>query len=178
MVRLGFHRLNPRVIIPSFGTSLSACFDIRYCATQQSLKAYDNFNFVVNKQINEDRSFVLYPKERVLVPTGLILQIKHPYLDDSTYPGSYSIRLHARSSLALKHGIVLGNSQGIVDVDYQEEIFVILTNISNLPYTVSDQERIAQAEIVKNERFALEELIDRPEKLSERNGGFGSTGRI
>lgn len=177
MVNLGFHRLNPRVLIPSFGTIMSACFDIRYCATEKTLKTYDCSNFQVNRLICEDRSFVIYPKERVLVPTGLVLKIKQSS-EDSTYLGCYSIRLHARSSLALKHGIVLGNSQGIVDVDYQEEIFVILTNISNLPYTVTDQERIAQGEIVKNERFILEELVDRPEKLSERNGGFGSTGRI
>ena len=89
---------------------------------------------------------------------------------------NYSIRLHPRSGLSLKRGLVLANSEGIVDVDYQEEVFVLLTNISEVTQTIKTGDRIAQAEIVCNEPFKFIVISKRPEKHSERKGGFGSTG--
>ena len=114
----------------------------------------------------------------MLVPTGLVFKIE-AYVSASSVKeilNRYSIRLHARSGLALKRGLVLSNSEGIVDVDYQQEVFVMLTNVSDIHQDIEFQERIAQAEIVRNEGFTLTELSAKPEAYSERNGGFGSTG--
>jgi dUTP pyrophosphatase len=91
---------------------------------------------------------------------------------------NYSIRLHARSGMSLKQGLILANSEGVVDVDYQQEIFVMLTNISELAVTISVGDRIAQAEVVRNyvAQFELVESDEEPTPHSERSGGFGSTG--
>jgi dUTP pyrophosphatase len=89
---------------------------------------------------------------------------------------NYSIRLHPRSGLSLKRGLVLANSEGIVDVDYQQQVFVLLTNISSIGQTIKAGERIAQAEVTCNEQVEFVVLANAPEKHSERNGGFGSTG--
>jgi len=71
---------------------------------------------------------------------------------------------------------VLANSEGIVDVDYQQQVFVLLTNISSIGQTIKAGERIAQAEVTCNERVEFVVLAKAPEKHSERGGGFGSTG--
>jgi dUTPase len=63
-----------------------------------------------------------------------------------------------------------------VDVDYQEQVFVLLTNISQMGQTVRRGERIAQAEVTCNEHANFVVLTKAPEKHSERAGGFGSTG--
>jgi dUTP pyrophosphatase len=84
--------------------------------------------------------------------------------------------LHPRSGLSLKKGLVLANCEGIVDVDYQEEVFILLTNISKMHQTIRKGDRIAQGEIVCNEPFHIAVCGTRPEKHSERSGGFGSTG--
>jgi len=65
-----------------------------------------------------------------------------------------------------------------VDVDYQKEIFVVMTNISSVVQMIEFKERIAQAEIVNNIPFRLHETSADIEPYSERDGGFGSTGRI
>jgi dUTPase len=73
---------------------------------------------------------------------------------------------------------VLANSEGIVDVDYQQEVFVLMTNISKVAQTIAYQERIAQAEVVVNEGVRLTVLNEMPTAYSERDGGFGSTGSV
>jgi dUTP pyrophosphatase len=113
--------------------------------------------------------------ERILIPTGLIFCCS----DDENVSGdinTYSIRLYARSGMALKRGLTLVNSVGIVDVDYQEEVFVPLINLSRQNQVIKHKERICQAEIVQNVRFSAVESLHKLERLSERIGGFGSTG--
>jgi dUTP pyrophosphatase len=118
----------------------------------------------------------ILPGDRMLVPTGLIMKIKNSGIGS---PGNcianYSIRLHARSGMSLKQGLVLANAEGVIDVDYQKEIFVMLTNISVMPVSIKTGDRIAQAEIVRN-YIAYFELVDNVTQHSERDGGFGSTG--
>ena len=96
--------------------------------------------------------------ERVLIPTGLILDI----------PEGYSVRLHSRSGLAWKDGVYLTNCEGIIDYDYVEPVFVMMTNISQSPKTINNGDRICQAELV--------EIPEPPTRKTERDGGFGSTG--
>jgi dUTP pyrophosphatase len=112
-----------------------------------------------------DQSMVLQPSERVLVPTGLSVEI----------PLGYEIQVRPRSGLAIKQGITCLNTPGTIDADYRGEIKVILINLSNEPQTIQPGDRIAQLVLQKVEQIKwvpVNELAD-----SERGaGGFGSTG--
>ena len=109
---------------------------------------------------------VLQPAERVLVPTGLFVEI----------PLGYEIQIRPRSGLAIKQGITCLNTPGTIDADYRGEIKVILINLSAEPQTILPGDRIAQMVVQKVEVVqwvAVEELSD-----SDRgSGGFGSTGK-
>ena len=113
-----------------------------------------------------DKEITLKPLERVLVPTGIKIEI----------PIEYEAQIRARSGLSVKHGITLINAVGTVDADYRGEVCVALVNISNEEYTIKPDDRIAQMVIARVEKAQIEvttELAD-----SERGeGGFGSTGK-
>jgi dUTP pyrophosphatase len=108
----------------------------------------------------------LLPMQRVLIPTGLYLQL----------PEGYEAQIRPRSGLALKHGITVLNSPGTIDADYRGEIGIILINLSNEPFLINDGERICQMVIAKHEQPSLiqvEVLSD----TSRGEGGFGHTGK-
>lgn len=169
-------KLSPEVPVPAYGTSMSACFDLSFQPCGRfSIHGYDVQNVQVDRMCYTGK-VEIHPGDRLLVPTGLIMKIKNSGIGSpGTNIANYSIRLHARSGLSLKQGLILANSEGVVDVDYQKEIFVMLTNISNLTQSINTGDRIAQAEIVRN-YIAYFELVDSVEQHSERSGGFGSTG--
>jgi len=186
MIDLGLYRLSEDVKIPTFGTKMSTCFDLHYCPTNIIINGYNDVNTPVERFVQTNRALVIHPGERMLVPTGLVMKIQKnlsietfgDIMDHSEPLGQYSIRLHPRSGLSLKRGLVLANSEGIVDVDYQQEVFVLMTNISKVAQAIAYQERIAQAEVVVNEGVRLTVLNEMPTQYSERDGGFGSTGSV
>ena len=108
---------------------------------------------------------VLAPLQRALVPTGLYMAL----------PEGYEAQVRPRSGLAIKKGITVLNSPGTIDADYRGEVCVILVNLSNEPFTITDGERIAQMVIARHEQvewLPVEVLSD-----TERGaGGFGHTG--
>lgn len=106
------------------------------------------------------------PLARVLVPTGLFIEL----------PEGYEAQIRPRSGLAFKHGLTLLNSPGTIDADYRGEIKVIVANISDESYTISDGDRIAQMVITKHERAGWIE-VEELESSSRGAGGFGSTGK-
>ena len=107
----------------------------------------------------------LAPGERVLVPTGLRLQI----------PPGYEGQVRPRSGLALKRGLTVLNAPGTIDADYRGEVGVLLVNLSEEPQRIEPGERIAQLVIAPVTRVRWEEVEELDE--SERGrGGFGSTG--
>ena len=165
-------RLSDDVPVPAYGTSLSACFDLSFQPTgRYSIQGYDKWNNEIDRMCYSG-SIEILPGDRILVPTGLVMRIQ----ESARGIPFHSIRLHARSGMSLKQGLVLANAEGVVDVDYQKEIFVMLTNISAVPATIKTGDRIAQAEVVTN-KIVLFQLVDKqPESYSERDGGFGSTG--
>jgi len=116
----------------------------------------------------EDREsgFILDPGQRVLIPTGLILEI----------PQGYEVQVRPRSGLALKHGITLPNTPGTIDSDYRGPVGVPLVNLSDRPYTIAHGERIAQMVVapVVQARFVLTATLG---ETARGTGGFGSTGR-
>jgi len=169
---LQLFKLHPSVPTPEYGTDMAACFDLSFQTSERfSIQGYDNQNQSVDRMVYNKRVDI-HPGDRLLVPTGLIARITGTR-DDPAY---YSIRVHARSGLSLKRGLVLANSEGVIDVDYQQEIFVMLTNISVVTQQILEGERIAQAEIVKNYTAMFHVVEEMPKPYSNRDGGFGSTG--
>jgi dUTP pyrophosphatase len=104
--------------------------------------------------------------ERILVPTGLFVEI----------PEGYEAQIRPRSGLAIKQGITCLNTPGTIDADYRGEIKVILINLSSEPQVIENGDRIAQMIFQKIEQAEWVET----EQLSETQrstGGFGHTGK-
>ncbi|MDP3452682.1 MAG: dUTP diphosphatase [Bacteroidales bacterium] len=115
---------------------------------------------------NITESIVIAPLRRILVPTGLHIEL----------PDGYEAQIRPRSGLAIKHGIGLVNSPGTIDPDYRGEIKIILVNLSDCDFTLNPGERVAQMVVGKFERVDWKEVKELEE--SERGeGGFGSTGK-
>lgn len=187
-VMVQLFKLADDVPTPAYGTSMAACFDLSFQPTGRfSIQGYDKWNQPCDRMCYSGM-VEIEPGDRILVPTGLIMKIIDPaQLDHDAHPTHYpapkrewlqqfSIRLHARSGMSLKQGLVLANSEGVIDVDYQKEIFVMLTNISLMRVQIKTGDRIAQAEIVRNCIAYFELVKEQPTQHSERDGGFGSTG--
>lgn len=153
------------VQLPKHQTSQSACFDLAFSsAGKGSYTGYSHMNKPFTRQTRG--SITVAPGERVLIPTGIIMDI----------PQGFSVRLHARSGTSLKQGLVLANAEGVIDSDYVEEVFVMIYNISGNAITINSGDRIAQAELVKNVEYSIEQTPARPVPKTQRIGGFGSTG--
>jgi dUTP pyrophosphatase len=186
MIQLGIYALREGVELPVYGTSMSTCFDLSFNPGEEEIRGYDEWNNPFIRTAGAHGECQISPGDRVLVPTGLVMQIsKHPTIESFTdifdakvqIPlQNYSIRLHARSGLSLKRGLVLANAEGVVDVDYQQEVFVMLWNISKMPTFIKKGDRIAQAEVVSNVPISIVKLSSMPQQYSERSSGFGSTG--
>lgn len=114
---------------------------------------------------NLDESVTLKPLERILIKTGLFMEI----------PEGYECQVRSRSGLALKKGISVLNAPGTIDADYRGEVGVILINLSNESFVIEDGERIAQLVFakVKQAKWIETEVLSETERGS---GGFGSTG--
>ncbi|MDO5124047.1 MAG: dUTP diphosphatase [Eubacteriales bacterium] len=114
-----------------------------------------------------DEEKTIAPGEILLIPTGIAIEIPSP---------DYVAYIFARSGLAIKHGVTLANSVGVVDSDYRGEVCVGLCNVGNTPYTIAPKERIAQmviSPVSLMPTVEVQELSD-----TERGkGGFGSTGK-
>nr|WP_314593394.1 dUTP diphosphatase [uncultured Porphyromonas sp.] len=108
----------------------------------------------------------LAPLGRVLVPTGLFIEL----------PQGYEAQVRPRSGLAIKHGLTILNSPGTIDADYRGEIKVVLVNLSAEPFEIQDGERIAQLVVARHEEVTWQPVEELGE--TERGaGGFGHTGR-
>ena len=107
----------------------------------------------------------LAPGERVLVPTGLRLQI----------PPGYEGQVRPRSGLALKRGLTVLNAPGTIDADYRGEVGVLLVNLSGEPQRIEPGERVAQLVIAPVTRASWEE-VEELDESDRGGGGFGSTG--
>jgi len=131
--------------LPGYSTEFSAGMDLR---------AF----------ISED--IVLKPLQRVLVPTGLFIEL----------PVSFEAQIRPRSGLALKHGISVLNTPGTIDADYRGEIGVILVNLSQDDFVIKNGERICQMIISKHETASWVE-VEVLEETVRGAGGFGHTGK-
>jgi dUTP pyrophosphatase len=165
-------KIFPEAHLPEFGTNWAACFDLKASLRiGDSITLYDEDNTKLEYNLAEEDqypgSILLGPKERVLVPTGLIFDLR----------SDQSVRIHPRSGLALKQGITVMNCEGVIDADYVQQTFVMIWNTSNCPIVIKDGDRIAQAEVVDNPtQPTFQVLATAPAAKTNRIGGFGSTG--
>ena len=136
---------DPSVPLPSYESDGAAGADLRANFTDRG-------------------SIVLAPGARMLVPTGLRIEI----------PEGYEVQIRPRSGLALKHGITLPNAPGTIDSDYRGPLGVILMNVGDADFVVAHGDRIAQMVVapVVQAAFRLASLDD----TARGAGGFGSTG--
>lgn len=114
---------------------------------------------------NIDQPIVIQPLQRVLVPTGLRVQL----------PQGYEMQIRPRSGMALKHGITLANSPGTVDADYRGEIGIIVINLSAEPFVINNGDRICQMVITRYSHVEWES-VDRIDETVRGEGAFGHTG--
>lgn len=136
--------------LPTYSTAYSAGMDIR-----ANLK---------NDEGN-DEIISIAPGERVLIPTGLYIQL----------PYGYEAQIRPRSGLALKYGITVLNTPGTIDADYRGEIGVCLINHGNDTFDVHHGDRIAQIVFAQVEQAALVEVSELV-NTKRGDGGFGHTG--
>ncbi|WP_410474437.1 dUTP diphosphatase [Guyparkeria sp. TX1] len=139
-------RLGNEIPRPDYATDGSAGLDLRACL---------------------DEPLTLKPGQTELVPTGMAIHLGDPELAAMILP---------RSGLGHKHGIVLGNLVGLIDSDYQGQLFVSMWNRGNSPFTVEVGERIAQLVVVPVVQVAFE-AVDEFGETERGTGGFGHTGR-
>jgi len=170
-MNLKLHKLYSDVQDINYATKNSACFDISaYFHYQQSFKTYSTDNkeiTVLGVQDQHGKAYVDLPPEwRILIPTGLVLDI----------PDQHCVKIYPRSGLSSKKGLNLINCVGIIDCDYVEQLFIPIYNNSQERVRIYSGDRIAQGELVHQPQATFEYLNERPQRKSDRNGGFGSTG--
>ena len=144
-VKILNNKIGKSIPLPSYTTSGSAAMDLRAC-------------------INE--SIQLQSKKTVLVPTGLAF-----YIEDKKYAGI----VLPRSGLGHKHGIILGNSVGLIDSDYQGELMVSLFNNSTKNFEIYPGDRIAQFMLIPIILIDFD-FVEEFEKTERASGGFGHSG--
>lgn len=108
----------------------------------------------------------LAPGDTTLIPAGMAIHLDDPGLAAMILP---------RSGLGHKHGIVLGNLVGLIDSDYQGQIFVSMWNRGRQPFTINPLDRIAQLVVVPVLQVGFN-VVDSFEASARGEGGFGSTG--
>ena len=138
--------IGDKIPLPTYSTPGSAAVDLRAC-------------------INE--SIILKPSEAELIPTGLSFFIK-----DENYAGI----VLPRSGLGHKHGIVLGNSVGLIDSDYQGELMISLYNRSLDDFLINSGDRVAQFMLIPIIKHELD-IVEDFEKTERSTGGFGHSGK-
>jgi dUTP pyrophosphatase len=169
---LKYHRLHTDVPEISFASEQSACFDLRahFPPNATRIEGYDVNSMRIATPVIKDSegrfTTVVHPGERMMIPTGIVFDI----------PVGYSVRIHARSGLALKAGLIMANSEGVIDSDYTEETKIIVLNISSIPIKINHGDRIAQAEMVPVLQYNLVPTTEIISQKTSRAGGFGSTG--
>lgn len=138
-------RVGDTIPLPTYATDGSAGLDMRACI---------------------DEPITIEPGDTVLIPTGLAIYIEDPTLAAVLLP---------RSGLGHKHGLVLGNLTGLIDSDYQGQVFISCWNRGQSAYEVQPSERIAQMVFVPVAQVHFD-VVDEFAATERGAGGFGSSG--
>lgn len=132
--------------LPSYATDGAAAMDLRACL---------------------ESPITLLPNETVLIPSGIAISIHDPGVVALLVP---------RSGLGIKHGLVLANTVGVIDSDYQGEIGIGIVNRGSSPYTIEPGERVCQMLFVPVLQVDLDVVAEFSQESRRGAGGFGSTG--
>lgn len=167
MTILQYFKINQSAIPPVYSTEQAACFDLSACLTDgEKLTTFNEFNQLAVTSTVINGKVTLYPGDRMLLPTGLIFEI----------PEGHSLRMHPRSGLSLKKGIVLANCEAVIDSDYFNQSYIMVYNMSMKEFEITHGDRIAQGEVVKDIKVNIIESTITPTAKTSRTGGLGSTG--
>ena len=149
-MKLQFKILNPlvgtQIPLPHYATAGAAGMDLRACLETPQ---------------------TIQPQECTFVTTGFAIHVEDP---------AYAAMILPRSGLSHRHGIIMGNTIGLIDSDYQGELFISCYNRSNVAYTIQPGERIAQLIVVPIIQVTLES-VESFSPSARGDGGFGSTGK-
>ena len=135
-----------REMLPQYGTPGAAGLDLRACL---------------------DKPLTLNPGDSQLVPSGIAIHLGDP---------GYAAIVLPRSGLGSKNGIVLGNLVGLIDSDYQGQVFISLWNRGQAAFTIQPMDRIAQLVVVPVQQVEFN-VVEEFTASSRGAGGFGSTGK-
>ena len=114
---------------------------------------------------NVEDALSIHPMQRILVPTGLFLEL----------PNGFEAQIRPRSGMAIKKGITCLNTPGTIDADYRGEIKILLINLSRSVFTISSGDRIAQMIVSKHEQVNWVE-VELLTETARGEGGYGHTG--
>lgn len=134
--------------LPQYATDGSAALDLRACL---------------------DEAVAVAPGETVTIPSGIAISIHDPNLVAILAP---------RSGLGIKHGIVLANTIGVIDSDYQGEIKIGIRNQGREPYSIQPGERVCQMLFMPVVQASLRVVKEFSEESARGEGGFGHTGKL
>ena len=134
--------------LPQYATDGSAALDLRACL---------------------DEAVAVVPGETVTIPSGIAISIHDPNLVAILAP---------RSGLGIKHGIVLANTIGVIDSDYQGEIKIGIRNQGSEPYSIQPGERICQMLFIPVVQASLRLVEEFSQESQRGEGGFGHTGKL
>ncbi len=133
--------------LPQYATDGSAALDLRACL---------------------DQAVTVTPGETVTIPSGIAISIHDPNLVAILAP---------RSGLGIKHGIILANTIGVIDSDYQGEIKIGIRNQGSAPYSIQPGERICQMLFMPVVQASLRVVAEFSQETVRGEGGFGHTGK-
>ena len=139
-------KVGKEIPLPSYATDGSAGVDLRACL---------------------DSSITLEPGQTELIPTGIAIHICDPGLAATILP---------RSGLGHKHGIVLGNLVGLIDSDYQGQLFISCWNRGNTTFEIAPGDRIAQLVVLPVVQVEFD-VVSEFEQSDRGEGGFGHSGK-
>ncbi|MEE9444370.1 MAG: dUTP diphosphatase [Cocleimonas sp.] len=139
-------RIGDTIPLPHYATTGSAGMDLRACI---------------------DESLTIKPGETHLIPTGMAIHIADP---------AFAATILPRSGLGHKHGIVLGNLVGLIDSDYQGQLFISCWNRGDTEFTIEEGDRIAQLVIIPVVQVTLNQ-VDSFDETDRGAGGFGHSGK-
>jgi len=139
-------RIGDAIPLPHYATDGSAGLDMRACI---------------------DAAITVQPGETILIPTGLAIHIGDPTLAAVLLP---------RSGLGHKHGLVLGNLTGLIDSDYQGQVFISCWNRGSKSYEIQPGDRIAQMVFVPVEQVEFS-VVEEFDDSARGSGGFGHSGK-
>ena len=168
MTILYLRKLTTTAKVPVKVTTEAACYDLYADIRHRHITSYSSVNTKkTNVNGDCDKELLLYPGDRAAIPSGFEM---------TTEPG-HKIVIAPRSGNSLKSGITTANALAQIDIDYRNEVFILLINHSDKVIKINHGERIAQIMLDEVIPMTIMLVAQLPEIKSNREGGLGHTGK-